>query len=191
MQIKIRHGLMAAVLVLPALAACQQPAAVDTAKEEAAINAQVDAVNAAIKAKDADKLVSIDADDIRGYGGGGPDVASKDEDLKADKVMVADPAYGGSVKAEHLEVAKSGDLAVQTGSFDFTGTNPQTKAVEHSTGHWVAGWRKDKDGAWKMAAIGVAPAGPAAAPAAAPAADAKAPAAPAADAKAAPAPAKK
>jgi ketosteroid isomerase-like protein len=185
MQIKIRHGLLAAVLILPALAACQQPAAVDAAKEEAAINAQVDAVNAAIKAKDADKIVAIDADDIRGYGGGGPDVASKDEDLKADKVFVADPAYGGSVKAEHLEVAKSGDLAIQTGSFDFTGTNPQTKAVEHSTGHWVAGWRKDKDGAWKMAAISVAPSAPAAAPA--PAAGAK----PAADAKPAAAPAKK
>jgi ketosteroid isomerase-like protein len=161
-------GLLAAVALLPALCACQQAAPVDTAKEEAAINAQIDAINAGIKAKDPAKITSIDADDIRGYGGGGPDVMSKDEDQKADKALIADPGYGGSVKGEHVEIAKSGDLAVQTGSWDFTGTNPATKAVEHQTGHWVAGWRKDKDGGWKLAAVSAAPSfvAPAAAPAA-------------------------
>jgi ketosteroid isomerase-like protein len=171
MQINFRHGLLAAVLVLPALAACQQPAAVDSAKEEAAINAQIDVLNAGLKAKDADKVVSIDAADVRGYGGG-PDTSGKDEDLKNNKAAMADPGYAGSVKVEHTEVAKSGDLAWQSGTWDFSGTDPATKAAAHQAGHWVAAWRKDKDGSWKMAAVSAASAPPAA-PAAAPAADAK------------------
>jgi ketosteroid isomerase-like protein len=173
-------ALAAGAAMLFALAACQQAAPVDTAKEEAAINAQIDVLNAGLKAKDAAKITSVDADDVKGYGGGGPDVNSKAEDLKADQAMVGDPAYGGEVKAEHTEVAKSGDLAIQTGSWDFAATNPSTKAVEHAKGHWVAGWRKDKDGTWKLAAVSAAPEfAPATAPAAAPAADAKPAAAPA------------
>ena len=166
-------GLIAAVALLPALAACQKPAAaVDPAKEEAAINAQNDALNAAIKAKDPDKIVAMDAADIRAYGGGGPDVNSKDEDLKNTKAAVADPAYGGVIKAEHTEVAKSGDIAFQTGTWEFSGTNPKTKAVEKLSGHWVAGYRKDADGTWKLAAVSAANPPPAAPAAAAPA-DAK------------------
>jgi ketosteroid isomerase-like protein len=175
-------ALVAGAAMLFALAACQQAAPVDTAKEEAAINAQIDVLNAGMKAKDADKVVSIDADDVKGYGGG-PDTSGKAQDLANNKAGMADPAYAGAVKVEHTEVAKSGDIAFQTGTWDFTGTNPSTKAVEHTNGHWVAGWRKDKDGSWKLAAVsaanGAPPPAAAAAPAAAPAADAKPAAAPA------------
>jgi ketosteroid isomerase-like protein len=175
MTIKLPVGLLAAAAMLPALSACQQPAAtVDVAKETAAINAQIDAFNAAAKAKDATKAVAIDATDMRGYGGG-PDVAGPDEDLKVTKAMMADPAYGFAVKPDHTEVAKSGELAFQTGSFEAAYTNPQTKAVEHAPGHFVAVWRKDAAGAWKLAAVSSANAPPAAA--AMP--DAKPPAAPA------------
>jgi len=180
MTIASRLGLLAAVALLPALAACQPPAAVDTAKEEAAINAQIDAFNAAAKAKDADKMVSMDADDFRGYGGG-PDVSGKAADLAGDKALAADPAFAMTVKADHTEVAKSGDLAVQTGTVEFTGTNPQTKAVDHQTAHFVAGWRKDKDG-WKLAAVASSPVMAPASPAV-PAADPKAPPPAAAPAK--------
>jgi ketosteroid isomerase-like protein len=172
--------LAAGAAMLFALAACQQAAPVDTAKEEAAINAQIDVLNAGMKAKDADKVVSIDADDLKGYGGG-PDTSGKAEDLKNNKAAMTDPAYAGAVKVEHTEVAKSGDVAFQSGTWEFSGTNPSTKAVEHTGGHWVAGWRKDKDGSWKLAAVSAAnpPPAAAAAPAAAPAADAKPAAAPA------------
>lgn len=174
MTFKLPVGLMAAAAILPALSACQKPAGtVDLAKEAAAVNAQVDAFNAAAKAKDPVKAVALDAADIRGYGGG-PDVNGPDEDLKATKAMMADPAYSFAVKPDHTEVAKSGDLAFQTGSFEAAGTNPQTKAVEHATGHFVAVFRKDEAGVWKLAAVSSASAAP---PMAAPA-DAKPAAAP-------------
>jgi len=176
MTIKLPVGLLAAAALLPALSACEKPAAtVDTAKEAAALNAQVDAFNAAAKAKDADKMVSLDAADVKGYGGG-PDVNGRDEDLKATKAMVADPAYSFAVKADHTEVAKSGELAFQTGTFEAAGTDPKTKAVDHESGHFVAVFRKDADGTWKLAAVSSAPNSPAGAmPAAmpAPAAEAK------------------
>lgn len=147
----------AAAAGLVGLAACQAPApAADTAKETAAIEAQIAALNAALKAGDAERAVSIDAPDIRVYGGG-PDVASAAEDLKATKAMLADPAYQFAVKAEHTEVAKSGDLGWQSGTFEGSATNPKTKAVEHVRGHFVAGWKKDDQGRWKLAAVSTAP----------------------------------
>lgn len=154
---KTRLGLLAAVALLPALAACQKPApVVDPAKETAAINAQIEAFNSATKAKDAVKAVAIDAPDVRGYGGGAPDVRSKDEDLNANKAMMADPAYAFQVRPEHTKIARSGDVAFQTGVWDASMTNPKTKAVEHSTGHWAAGWEKGADGVWKLAAFSLA-----------------------------------
>jgi len=173
MTIKLPVGLLAAAALAPALGACQQPAAtVDTAKEAAALNAQVDAFNAAAKAKDADKMVALDAADVKGYGGG-PDINGRDEDLKATKAQLADPAYSFAVKPDHTEVAKSGELAFQTGTFEAAGTSPTTKAVEHVAGHFVAVFRKDADGTWKLAAVSSSPNSsmPAAAPA--PAAEAK------------------
>ena len=107
MTIKLSVGLLAAAAMLPALSACQQPAAtVDVAKEAAAVNAEVDAFNAAAKAKDAVKAVALDATDVRGYGGG-PDITSPDQDLKVTKEMMADPAYSFVVKPDHTEVARS------------------------------------------------------------------------------------
>jgi len=160
-----RLGLIAAAALAGGLAACQKPAAaVDPSKETAAIQAQIDAFNAAARARDAEKMTAMDAPDFKGYGGG-PDVTGRDEDLKATKAQVADPAYAFVVKAEHTDVAKSGDLALQTGTFDASGTNPATKAVEHVTGHYVAGWKKDDQGTWRLAEVSSAPA--AAAPAAA------------------------
>jgi ketosteroid isomerase-like protein len=165
-------GLVAAGALASCLAACQPTgqsgasAAADPAKEEAAINAQIDAFNAAQKAKDADKVVATEVADVRGYGGGA-DTTSRDDDLKNTKAAMTDPAYAFAVKAEHTEIAKSGDIAFQSGTWEAAGTNPATKKVEHASGHWVAGWRKDTDGAWKVAAVSAAaPPTPAAAPAA-------------------------
>jgi ketosteroid isomerase-like protein len=151
-----RIGLLTAALLL-VLAACQKPAqAVDTSKEIAAINAQINALNRASTAKDAERAVAADAADIRAYGGGGPDIGSKDDDLKIMKAIMADPAYAYQLKPEHTEIAKSGEIAFQTGSWAASATNPGTKSVAQWAGHYVAGWRKDADGTWKMAALSVA-----------------------------------
>jgi ketosteroid isomerase-like protein len=155
MKLKPRLGLLSAIALLPAIAACQKPAP-DPAREAAAINARIEAFNRAARARDAEKVAAIDAADIRGYGGGGPDVVSRDQDLKANQAIMADPAYSYQLKAEHTEVAKSGDIAFQTGLWEASATNPATKAAEHASGHYMAGWRKEPDGAWRIAAFTMA-----------------------------------
>ena len=146
--------LLLAAAGLVALAACAKPPpAVDTAKEADAINAEVAAVNAALKAKDADKAVAFDADDIVGWGGGGPPVKSKADDLAANKAAFADPNYSFTLTADHTEVAKSGDIAWGTGSYSETDTSPTTHKVESQSGNWVAGYRKAADGTWKVTAV--------------------------------------
>jgi ketosteroid isomerase-like protein len=161
----VRGPICAAALA--SLAACAQPSppAVDANKEAAAINAEDAAMNAAFKAKDADKAVAYDADDIINYAPGAPPITSKAADLVANKALFADSAFTFNFTVDKTFVASSGDLAYQTGAFDQTATNAATKAVDHTTGNWVAVFRKASDGTWKLSAVAATPA--AATPAAA------------------------
>ncbi|MBS0360720.1 MAG: nuclear transport factor 2 family protein [Proteobacteria bacterium] len=147
------------------LAACDKAAApaVDPAKETAAIQKQIDLFNASIKAGDVEKAISVEAADIHGFGGG-PDVTSASEDLKQTKEATHDPNYGLVVKADHIEVAKSGDMAWGYGAWDATASDKAGKPVK-ANGHWVAAWRKDDQSRWKLAAVSNANAWPGAAPA--------------------------
>ena len=144
-----------------ALAACDKAAApVDTAKEAAAIEAQMAVVNAAMKAGDAEKVISIDAKDLHAFGEG-PDILSRNDDLKSTKAVVADPNGALSVKPEHTEVSKAGDVAFQYGAYTAASTDPKTGKKVEASGHWVAGWRKSpEDGSWRLAALSVANAPP-------------------------------
>jgi ketosteroid isomerase-like protein len=155
------RGLVCAA-VLASLAACAKP--VDVAKETAAIKAEDAALNAAIKAKNADGAVAYDADDIISYGAGAPPITSKAADLAATKSIYADPNYRFSFTADRTDVAASGDLAYQSGSYAETATNPDTSQPENSTGNWVAVFKKSKDDVWKLTAVSATPA-PAPAPA--------------------------
>jgi ketosteroid isomerase-like protein len=164
MTVRLPAVLAAAALLLPALSACEKAAApVDAAKETAAINARINAFNAAAKAKDSEKLTAIDADDVRVYGGA-QNFTGKDRDLAFSRSAMADPGYSVLVTPEYTEVAKGGDMAFQTGTYESTGTNPATKAVVHAKGYWVGAWRKGADGIWKLAAVSSAPPPPPAVP---------------------------
>jgi ketosteroid isomerase-like protein len=144
---------VAGIAMVSALTACAKaPPAVDLTKEAAAINAEDVALNAALKAKDADKAVAYDADDIVSWAPGAPAVHSKADDLAGNKVAFADPAFAFSFTVDHTEVAKSGDLAYQTGGYTQTDTNPTTHKVETLAGNWVTSWRKAADGTWQIAA---------------------------------------
>jgi ketosteroid isomerase-like protein len=149
--------LSAGALAALTLAACDKAAApVDTAKEAAAIEAQMGVLNAALKAGDAERSISIDAKDVHIYAGG-PDILSREDDLKFSKAMVADPNGALAVKPEHTEVSKSGDVAFQYGSWTGAATDPKTGKKVATSGHWVAGWRKaPEDGSWRLAALSAA-----------------------------------
>lgn len=138
-----------------ALAACDKAApAADPAKEAAAVNAQIDKFNAAMKAGDVEKAISVEAKDFHGYFTGAPDATTSSEDLANNKAAMHDPNYRFAVKAEHTEVAKAGDLAMQYGTWTASATDPKTGKAITSSGHWVGTWRKNPDdGSWRLAAM--------------------------------------
>ena len=170
---RIARAIVAAA-ALAALAACSQsataPPAADTAKDVAAITAGTAQFNANYKARAADKLVAGDAADFIGYF---PFTAVQNgpEDAKARAAeFAADPASSVTITADRIEVAKSGDLAYAVGHAEGTATNPKTHAVEPRNSGYVAVYRKQADGSWKVVAVSVSPGPPAsaAAPAAKP-----------------------
>ena len=70
---------------------------------------------------------------------------------KAIKDDIADPNLKITVSNEKTEVASLGDMAYRRGSFKITMTNPQTKRAEQSEGTYLAVFRKQADGSWKIA----------------------------------------
>jgi uncharacterized protein (TIGR02246 family) len=143
-----------AMLGALALAGCvtEQPAPEppDTrAADEAAIHAAVKEWSASAQAKDADKFASYyaedgvlmleDAPDIRG-------VAALREGIGG---MMQDPNFGLSFAADRVVVARSGDLAYETGTYTLTMSDPEQKPATQK-GHYVVVWQKQVDGAWKV-----------------------------------------
>jgi uncharacterized protein (TIGR02246 family) len=143
------------VLAVLALAACaQQPPAPtpppDTrAEDEAAIRAAVTQWSAAAQAKDPDKFASFYADDATLLLEGMPDVHGKAAIREAIGGMMQDPNFALSFEADAVTAARSGDLAVETGSYSMT-TSDAKKKPATQVGHYVVVWQKQADGSWKV-----------------------------------------
>jgi ketosteroid isomerase-like protein len=149
---------IAGLAVAASLSGCHQAAAptpptVDPAKDIAALNAENDALNAAVKAKDADKIVAGDTEDTVAWIPHARAIHGRAEDLAGWKASFADPAFAYSQTVQQTEVARSGDIAYQTGSYTLTDTNPTTHRVEHLSGNWINTFRKGADGVWRSSAF--------------------------------------
>jgi uncharacterized protein (TIGR02246 family) len=143
------------VLVL-AFAACAQPQPApsptptpDTrAADEAAIRAAVKEWSAAAQAKDPDKFSSFYADDAVVMLANSPDFSGKSAIREALGGMMQDPNFALSFENDKVVVARSGDLAYETGTFSLTMSDPKKKPATEK-GHYVVVWQKQGDGAWK------------------------------------------
>jgi len=144
-------GFFAAALLMTG---CNQPpppvaATLDTREADTkAIHDIEDSWNKEYEAKDASKLVAHYADDATLMAPGMPASHGKDAIAKVLNEMAADKALALKFHADHVDVAKSGDLAVSQGSYEMTMTNPATKKPVHDKGSYVTVYRKI-DGAWK------------------------------------------
>lgn len=150
------------------LAGCAQR--VDNAKIADEIKADADQIVTGFNAHDAAKTVVFDAPDMVGMFHGLPNTIGPDQDLASTKQQLTDPAAKLAVSNETVDVAASGDMAVLRARYDFTATDPKTKQPSTEHGNWIAGWRKQPDGGWKMAWSVISDVGapPAATPAAPP-----------------------
>jgi len=143
-------------LLLPTLfAACQPqqqapaPVTPDTREADVAALKEWDANwSKAAGAKDVDKTVSYYADDVLVQPPNGKIATSKADIRKIWADMLAAPGFGGGWKATKIEVARSGELAYLSGSYEFTFNDASGKPTS-DRGKFVEIVKKQPDGSWK------------------------------------------
>ena len=148
-----RIGSLVVVLIL---GACSQPPAPqpveppDTrAADEAAIRAASKEWASAAAAKDAEKFASFYAEDATLMLGNAPDVKGKTAIREAAGGMMQDANFVLSFETTAVQVARSGDMAYELGTYSITTTNPKTKKPATEKGSGVVVWKKQPDGKWK------------------------------------------
>ncbi|HTB98958.1 MAG TPA: SgcJ/EcaC family oxidoreductase [Terracidiphilus sp.] len=100
-------------------------------------------------AKDADKIIGFYTDDALLITPGSDPLHGREAIHAALKQMVIDPALSLTFHSDHVEVAKSGDLAYTEGPYELTVHDPTTNTVIHDHGNYVTTFRKQPDGSWK------------------------------------------
>jgi uncharacterized protein (TIGR02246 family) len=106
--------------------------------------------SAAAAAKDLDKTVSYYSDDAIVMPSHDKSATTKDA-IRAVWKGLIDSATSVSWKATRVEVAKSGDMAWLTGTYELTTKDASGKPV-NDRGKYLAGWEKQADGKWKCGA---------------------------------------
>ncbi len=119
------------------------------AADEAAVRANSIAWSQSASAKDLDKAVSFYADDAVILPDKAPVVRGQDNIRKNWAPLLALPGPGLSWKTGSLEVARSGDIAYETGAYNFVTTDKKGKSTDNK-GKYVVVWKKQSDGSWKV-----------------------------------------
>ena len=107
--------------------------------------------SAAAGAKDIDKTVSYYSEDAIVMPPNAPIAATRETIRSAWKEMLTTPGAAISWKATKVEVAKSGDLAYVSGTYEETMNDASGKPVKDH-GKYVEIFKKQADGTWKVVA---------------------------------------
>lgn len=134
-----------------ALAACAQPTpAPDTREADAAsIRDAVSSWSAAAQARDADAFMAVYTPDAVLMLEAAPDLRGVEAIHEVVTGMMQDPNFDLSFTPDEIEVARSGDLAYETGSYRLTMSGPEGSPAQ-AMGHYVVVWEKQADGTWKV-----------------------------------------
>jgi uncharacterized protein (TIGR02246 family) len=120
------------------------------AADEAAIRAASAAWSQSAAAKDLDKAVSFYADDALVLPEKAPAIRGNENIRKDWAPLLAQPGPGLSWQTSALEVARSGELAYETGAYNFVTTDKKGKPTDYK-GKYLVIWKKQSDGSWKVA----------------------------------------
>ena len=142
--------------VVAVLASCQTaqpptPAPVDTrAQDETAIRAAAQDWGKAVEAKNLDQTLSYYADDAWVYPQNAPIAKTADQRRSVWAAFFATPgASDMEGNIERIEVARSGDLAVEYDTFAMTMNDKKGKPITE-TEKSVVTWKKQADGKWRV-----------------------------------------
>lgn len=151
----IRSFLSVACVAL--LAACtQQPAQAPTppdtrAADEAAIRAAATEWGKAAAARDLEKTLTFYADDASMFPPNMPIATGAEARRKVWTELLAPPDLAFSITTTMVEVARSGDIAFETGNFEDSFNDKKGKQMK-IVGKYVVVWKKHASGQWKAAA---------------------------------------
>jgi ketosteroid isomerase-like protein len=107
--------------------------------------------SAAAGAKDLDKTVSFYSDDAIVMPPNAPSATTKEAIRTVWKDLLASPGLTISWKTTKVEVAKSGDIAFLSGTYELTMNDASGKPV-NDRGKYVEVWEKQANGKWKCGA---------------------------------------
>jgi len=133
-----------------AQAANQQEIQQARAADEAAIRAASAAWSQSATAKDLDKAVSFYADDALILPNKAPAITGNENIRKNWAPLLALPGPGLSWQTSSLDVARSGELAYETGTYNFVTTDKKGKPTDNK-GKYLVIWKKQSNGSWKVA----------------------------------------
>lgn len=119
--------------------------------EEAAIRETVDAWSKAAGSKELERCLSFYTEDAAVLPFGAPIAKGKDQIRHVWSMLMSNPGYSLRFGPTKIEVAQSGDLAYEIGTFDLTLANEAGKP-NAMRGKYVVVWKKQANGMWKAAA---------------------------------------
>jgi uncharacterized protein (TIGR02246 family) len=119
------------------------------AADEASIRAASIAWSRAATSKDLDRTVSFYADDALQFPNKVPATKGKENIRKNWAPMLVLPGPGLSWQTSSVEVASSGELAYETGAYNFVTTDMKGKTNDEK-GKYVVIWKKQSDSTWKV-----------------------------------------
>ncbi|HET8782915.1 MAG TPA: DUF4440 domain-containing protein [Pyrinomonadaceae bacterium] len=145
-------SLLVVLAALSLSAACQTQATGDTRAADEATLRSLDADwSKAAGARDIDKTVSYYSDDALIMPSNSPVLQGKAAARAMWQGMFDMPGFGGGWKATKVDVARSGDLAYVTGTYEINETDASGKP-KTDKGKYLEVWKKQADGTWKCVA---------------------------------------
>jgi ketosteroid isomerase-like protein len=135
-------------VALLSLALVITSSAADTRATEQNLRDLDDQWSAAAGAKDLEKTVSFYSEDAIVMPPNASAATTKEAIRKVWQDLLASPGLVISWKTTKIEVAKSGDLACLSGTYELTMNDPSGKPI-NDRGKYVEVWEKHADGKWK------------------------------------------
>ena len=147
-------GAALAVLMAASLSACKNGEAakpVDAASIADAIKADEAQLLKDFNGRDAAKVAGHDAPDVVQMVHGAANLVGPAADEASDKQsFIDDPGQNFSVSNESVDVPASGDMAVYRSNYVYKFADPKTKKPVTEVGNYIAGYKLQSDGSWKI-----------------------------------------
>ena len=106
--------------------------------------------SAAAQTKDLEKTIAFYSEDAIVLPTNAPAATTKEAIRNTWKELLASPGLAISWRTTKVEVARSGDIAYTTGTYELTMNGPSGNLVPDH-GKYVEVWKKQADGKWKVA----------------------------------------